>query len=248
MPPKNLSSLLRLIVFFFCWLAVAGCRPTPASPTAVVFSPTPRPTLLPTFTPEPSLYTSWKGIQPGQTTAEQTLLLLGQPDRTAETPPFLVYYYDDHAEWGWRRIEIWFEPVNDQWVVSGVFFTWTYSDQYMSLVSTQVLPLLLEYGRPTKVTWGKNPRVRYWIWAEAGVAVEASSTLSDVTGVGWDKTGYSELLLFNPMELEQFLETDWPWPQDSHGFSLRNLYPEGEATRADTRPEDPYDWTTMPTP
>ncbi len=244
MPPKYLSSLLRLIVFFFCWLAVTGCRPTPASPTAVVFPPTPHPT----FTPEPSLYTSWKGVQPGQTTAEQTLLLLGKPDRMEETPPFLIYGYDDHAEWGWQLIEIWFERANDQWLVSGVFFTIPYIDRGLSFISNQAFTLLLEYDRPTKVTWGKKSFARYWIWTEAGVAVEVSSTLSDVTGVGWDKAGYSELLLFNPMELEQFLETDWPWPLGSSGFSLQNLFPEGKGIHADTRPEDPYDWTTMPTP
>ncbi len=241
---KSLSYLIRFIFFASTYILVTRCQQVPSSPTQVIFPATPRPT----YTPEPSLYTSWKGLHPGKTTQDETLALLGQPNRTLDSSPFLIYGYDDRPEWGWKFVEVWFQQINEQWIISAIFFPIQYSERGVSVIPSQVMLLLNEYGRPTKVTWARSSGNRYWIWPEVGVAVQVSQELRSLKGVGWNRAEYSELLLFKPMRLEEFLGTEWPWQFSSSGFSHENLFTGKHGDFIDSLPEDPYDWATIPTP
>ena len=124
--------------------------------------------------------------------------------------------------------------------VFGILRNFPYLEKGQSLADINTLEqLVLLYGRPQKTSWTFFRTTRYLVWAQDGIATMVDA---DIRYRSWDKFLVGNVLIFESMSLDQFLQTQWPYK----GWEDHNLYIDGDAP--DTLPEDPYDWEHMPTP
>lgn len=196
------------------------------------------------YEPTPTLSSapSWRGLQPGVTTITQALATMNEPDEIIEIGEFTIYRFrrDQPA---WNLVELWTKANEGQDIpISAIYRTIPFKGM-ASLEPSDVLPLVWKYGRPDYIGWGGDRYARYFIWANRGVVVDVGASVDLFT---WQELGYSMIMIFEPMSVEEFFATPWPYPIPGEGFPTENQYPGGD--RPDIYPRDPYDWDNLPTP
>ena len=179
---------------------------------------------------------SWNGITPGQTSLTEALTILGEPDSIYQKNGYDVYSYVDKKGLNWHLVEIWAKKNGFKTTIRGILRSIPYLENPEINTLDQ---LVLFYRQPQKVTWTFFRTTRYLIWTNIGIAVMADA---DIRYRSWDTFLVDNILIFEPMSLEQFLQTQWP----STDWEDQNLYSGGDSP--DTLSEDPYDWKHMPTP
>lgn len=193
---------------------------------------------------------SWQGVVLGETRAQALITLWGEPDHIEERGDYRVYSYGSRQIGGWQRIELWTETADPNQTIVAMLRTYPETQlvngRVRSLADLSTLDqVVLLYGQPEEVTWGVFCLERYLMWPRQGVAVGAYAY---VTQFSWEELGVSEVLLFEPMNLRAFLNTEWPWPTYGVGWAGHNLCTNTTTDAPDRFPEDPYDWEYMPTP
>jgi hypothetical protein len=199
--------------------------------------------LLWLFCPFPKSST-WRSITPGQTTEDELLTQLGQPDSQLLRGTYQVYRYADRKELGgWHVVEIW---INSQ-IVFAIFLDEPFQNEDFQYVSdTPSLEVLVrKYGRPDYVVWTLISDTRYLVWGRDGIAAMVDS---DINHRNWENLRVHEMLVFVPQNTWYFmlLQSSWPWPRTGGGITSHNLAPIGSSDHPDVLPQDPYDWTHMP--
>jgi hypothetical protein len=207
---------------------------------------------------------SWHGITPGQTLASEAVAIWGKPDHTEMREGFCagcatkiyiisedwtiyrapkrfyqVYSYLDRPDLGgWEIVELWAERRDGDDIIVGLFREWQGWD---SRADVRTLgQLALQFERPDKVMWSDGCHSRYLVWARKGIAASVSAIH---TIDAPDDYRVMEILLFEPMEAEQFVHTPWPFTLlHSAGWSTRNRCDPSSDHAPDTLPQDPYDW------
>jgi hypothetical protein len=194
---------------------------------------------------------TWRGITPGETRLQQAFDLLGSIGDAEMRDPscqnsFWTYRYTNPEEYGWGVVELWAQDEEGERIVQAVYFSRAYSSSTDPLPETDEshLGLLVgEYGRPDKVTWSTGRLGRVLMWPRHGVMADADANV-EREGFALDEAKILEMVLFEPMGLRKTLriERQWPWPYGSIR-SLNNMYTEAPG---DWLPEDPYDWSLVP--
>lgn len=171
---------------------------------------------------------TWQGILPGQTTQQHVIDFFGEPDEVTTRNNFVIHLYQNRRSLGWENVEVWYP--SDDLVVFGVFRDFPFARLTLKT-------FIKSYGKPDKVTWAADCRVRYLIWPRHGVAGVATA----YEDLEWDEQWLDEVVIFPPMYLRQFEQHQktWPWPTYGTGPFPYISCPY-DAT--DTRPEDHYDW------
>jgi hypothetical protein len=178
---------------------------------------------------------SWNGVTLGDEIEIQAIKqMFGNSTSEEQRHEYSILIYDNKNEWSWERTEIWIKESQ----VLGVYLR--YPNPKPTLED-----LVIQFGKPDKVTWAFGRHMRYVIWAKDGLAVEA---YANTRKVSWDGFSVLEMLYFVPTDINTFLDTYHPFPKYPSGFAKFNLYSPGKSDIPDTLPEDPFDWSTMPTP
>ncbi|KAF0107995.1 MAG: hypothetical protein FD146_1293 [Anaerolineaceae bacterium] len=211
---------------------------------------------------------TWNGITPGETTLAQLILRMGFPDKVQRQDSCISFFYsgvfysgdDISIEYieGWGTIEVFLTARNGNIVVVSLLRSNPQlGPNFRSMADvTNLQQLVLEYGKPDKVTWSSSSTFRYLIWARKGVAATAAymGRLGD-----WDDSVVVKILLFEPTDIQQLLVNDAEihlgFMQNYPCVSLMdatmlpwNQPPPAPPDAGDMFPEDPYDWEHMPTP
>ncbi len=190
----------------------------------------------------------WRGIQPGRTTLEEALDILGPAGKTGVRGEYGYYRYVEHEDFGWKIVELWVQEQHSENIVVGILRYRRYEagmsgpDDYQTLGQ-----LVLRYGRPDDVKWTIFSHMRYLIWAREGISARVLAFQDSIDE--WDKLLVFDIVLFEPMSLKEYLRTAFPlWDDIFTGWVSNNMYAPGLSDAPDRLPEDPYDWAHMPTP
>jgi hypothetical protein len=184
---------------------------------------------------------AWRTIRPGETSADEAIAILGEPDDIVDRGKYRVYQYRWDSRLHWLLVELWTEVDTDASRVWAVLRTLSYYDpaKHPAEDVPTVEELLLQYGRPDRVTWSVGSELRYWIWARHGIAAKVEA---DMYRTSWEDFDVAEVLLFQPRTIRTLVRESLPWPENGAGWAHRNINDD------DLLPEDPYDWSTAPLP
>lgn len=246
--PRSVITRLWLMVILCGTISVVnGCRPnSPALPT-----PPARQDATPSLPVMSTLV--WQGITPGKTTLTEVVSLLGDPHEQTRRGDYQIYTYKNLGYLGpsgrWHETEIWAQVQAMSTTVMAVYR----SDPYTKATDTgyisradiaSVGDLVNIYGKPDKVAWTYIVNLRYLIWARYGIAAEVNVNMWRRR---WNELHVFEVILFEPMTLSEFLQTQsqWPWPHQVSEIGTENLYPVGSSDHPDALPEDPFDWNNI---
>ena len=210
---------------------------------------------------------TWNGITPGETTLAQVLFKMGPPKefQSRDGCIRLSYLGDPFApEYikGWGKIDVLLKPIAGNFMVVLIHrddLQTTPPNNPFLLDEGNLKFLVLENGRPDKVTWSAFTHFRVLIWARKGMAVTAFSMgpLED-----WDSQVLTraivEVTLFAPTDIQHLLVYDSENDQEfTANYPCASLMP-ARSLPVDKKPpssairdpgsEDPYDWEHMPTP
>jgi hypothetical protein len=190
---------------------------------------------------------TWEGITPGFTTGQGATELLGRPSQVEERIGYQIYRYAPRRGWNYQLVEVWLEERNEELIVSAIFRTHPLNVELIMDADVGTLDeLVVEYGRPHLVKWGSFCRVRYLFWPNQGILAEANASVSIFD---WNELRLEQVLIFEPMSLDQVIDKPWPWPSDYiyMGWTDHNPCTREVTDAPDTLPEDPYNWENMPT-
>jgi len=188
---------------------------------------------------------SWRGITPGQTTLDEALEILGDPDEFEMRGDYLVYIYriDNFADlsactaWGWIAVELWVQERENGRVVVGVFRVGgCYGPRVVGDFAV-LNDLVAAYGRPDEVSWG-DCHQRVLIWARQGVMAKVWALLYPAS---WQQQPVISILVFEPMSIRQFRRTEWPWYGQGY-LTVPARQNQCPADVVESLPEDPFDW------
>jgi hypothetical protein len=188
----------------------------------------------------------WRNLCPGMTKISEAVNRLGKPDEIQTRGSYQIFLYKERDDLGRRRVELWFEPESDDWVVRGIYMMGTpKSDQGVKEDFGSLESLLVHYGKPDWVKWTTICYTRSLIWSDygiaAGVGVGHSSSNLDEQSY-WREFPITEILFFEPMPKWKFQFTPWPWPGYSASWVRENMcVPPYNAP--ETLPKDPFDWS-----
>jgi hypothetical protein len=190
----------------------------------------------------------WRGIQPGRTTLEEALDILGPADKVGVRGEYDYYRYVEREDPGWERVELWVQEQRGENMVVGILRDRRYEEGISRVEDFRTLEeLVLQYGRPDDVKWTVQSHMRYLIWARQGISTSVLATQDRIDE--WDKLWVFDIVLFEPMSLRKYLGTAFPlWDDIFEGWIPENMYAPGLSDAPDRLPEDPYDWAHMPTP
>lgn len=200
-------------------------------------------------------------IVPGKTALEEALTILGNPNSVEDSlshptrmindifdlrPDLKVYIFQNTQGWWWT--ELWVQNKDEKQIVIAVLRIGQLAPKpeklHLDIFAT-------EYGRPDEVTWTPFCNLRYLIWSQNGVAVNAETPkLVLDNGIRrssrWNELIIAEIFLFEPMELVKIINfRSWPWPSNGAGWSFEKMC-AGDVL--DNLPKDPFDWENIPTP
>lgn len=188
---------------------------------------------------------SWYGIVPGQTTPQEVFVLLGPPDDQGvwnkDERNYRIYTYRHRdKQLNTQIVELWTEERDKQEIVVAIFRRGVLKDD------PSLKQLVSDYRQPDKVSWHYRCGTRFLVWAQRGVGAQAFT----YSHPDWNNP-IGEILLFEPMSLEHFLQIPWPYfkppPIDGKIFWGNNPC-NTDSPNPDFGAEDPYDWQHMPTP
>ncbi len=194
---------------------------------------------------------SWRGITPGQTSLNEVIQLLGEPDEIKETNECTVYHYVNRDGWGWYNIEILFADRDNSLLAIGIVLSFPNQEAKLPFQSIpgkiKLLDFGVEYGQPDKVTWNMTCGYRVVIWARRGVAVSVSIPYGDV--VTLSEVNVQQVKFFEPVTIDQYLNNYSFWPFGIQPYP-QNPCPPGSSSSSDIRvndprPEDPFDWDDL---
>jgi hypothetical protein len=186
---------------------------------------------------------SWYGIVPGRTTIQEAFARLGSPDGQGvwnkDTQSYHIYGYSrQYEQLNSQIVELWTEERGNDEIIVAIFRRGVLKD------ISSLKQLVADYQRPDKISWHYRCGTRFLVWAQKGIGVQAFT----YSQPNWDNP-IGEVLLFEPMSLEHFLQIPWPYHKppliDGKIFSEKNPCTD-DSPNPDFGAEDPYDWQQMP--
>jgi hypothetical protein len=187
---------------------------------------------------------SWHGIMPGHTTVQEAFALLGPSDtkgkRNVDTRAYNIYaYVGRYEELSSQIVELWTEERANQEIVIAIFRRGALKD------ISSLKQLVGEYKQPDKVSWHYRCGTRFLVWSQKGIGAQVFTYGQPSWG-----NPLGEILLFEPMSLDQFMQMPWPYykpPPIEGKIFLENNPCNKDSIHPDIGAEDPYDWEHMPT-